>query len=78
MLQAVFYGRNLCVDKLWEHADVDKVHTQIREGGYTNQYMLYFYQRLDEQHTREQQRQLLIEAVGQTPRTDLPEVGRRI
>ena len=78
MLQGVFYGRNICIDKLWEYADVEKVHTQVREGGYTNQYMLYFYQRLDEQHTREHQRHLLIEAVGHTTRTDLPEVGRRI
>jgi len=78
MLQAVFYGRNICMDKLWEHADVEEVHTEIYHNGYTNSLMLYFYQRLDEQHTREQQRQLLIEAVGQPPRTDVPEVGRRI
>lgn len=65
MKNAARYGRNTCVDQLWEHTDVDDTHACMLKKGRTTPATKYFYQRLDEQHAREKQRRLLLEAVEQ-------------
>lgn len=65
MMNAARYGKSTCVDQLWEHTDVDDTHACMLKKGRTTPATKYFYQRLDEQHSREKQRRLLLEAVEQ-------------
>jgi len=65
MLNAAHYGQTTCVDQLWEHTNLDATHECILKTGEISPAAIYFYQRLDEQRSREQQRQLLLEAAQQ-------------
>ena len=65
MVNAARRGYNQCVDQLWEYTDVDQVHRCIRDNGLTHINMLYFYERLDEHHLRQNLRRLLMQASGE-------------
>lgn len=63
MFNAAVRGRNDCVDKLWDYTDVDNVYQIFQHMGHINEKALYFYQRLEDQQLREQQRCLLMDVV---------------
>jgi len=65
MMNAAYYGQTTYVDQLWEYTDLDATHACILETGEISPAAIYFYQRLDEQRSREQQRELLLEAAEQ-------------
>ena len=65
MMNAAYYGQTTYVDQLWEYTDLDATHACILKTGEISPAAIYFYQRLDEQRSREQQRELLLEAAGQ-------------